>query len=102
MPTQAEFRELISNCNEVITTENGVSGHRFTSKKEGYTDKSIFIPAAGHFDGSFLSRAYGYYWSSSLYTAPPSYACYLYLGSSDVYVGSTVRCHGFSVRPVTE
>ena len=103
MPTQAEFRELISNCNEVMTTENGVYGRRFTSKKEGYTDKSIFVPAAGHFDGSFLSsRSYGYYWSSSLYTSNLARAYTLEFYSSSVSVYYVGRHFGQPVRPVTE
>ena len=47
IPTHSEFQELMDKCNYTWTTENGVSGYRFTSKVDGYTDKSIFIPAAG-------------------------------------------------------
>ena len=44
MPTQAEFVELINNCNWESETINGVKGQRVTSQKNG---NSIFIPAAG-------------------------------------------------------
>ncbi len=66
MPTQTEVQELVNNCTSVWTTENDVYGRRFTSKKEGYADKSIFIPFAGGVDGGSLINAgsIGYYWSS--------------------------------------
>ena len=103
MPTSTEFLELIDNCDEVWTTENGVNGRRFTSKKAGYTDKSIFIPAAGYRSGSALGSAGsdGNYWSSSLGTDYPGSAYYLYFDSSDVgvyYYGG--RYFGRPIRPV--
>ena len=51
MPTVDEYLELrnTSNC-DWTWNENyqgsGVSGYVVTSKKEGYTDQSIFLPAA--------------------------------------------------------
>ena len=42
MPTRTEFEELVKNCDAVWTIENGVKGKRFTSKIEGFTDKSVF------------------------------------------------------------
>lgn len=47
LPTYDEMRELIDNCSFQWTTRNGVEGGLFTSKKSGYTNKSIFIPAGG-------------------------------------------------------
>ena len=70
MPTSAEWEELLntSNCTWTWTTQNNVNGYKVTSKKTGYTDKSIFLPAAGDVNGTSLNWAgtYGYYWSSSL------------------------------------
>lgn len=48
LPTQDEVNELFDNCTFRWTTQNGVAGGLFTSKKSGYTSKSIFIPAAGN------------------------------------------------------
>lgn len=48
MPTKEEIEELNWNCDWVWTTQNGVKGVKITSKVEGYTDRSIFIPAAGY------------------------------------------------------
>ena len=102
MPTDAELTELRDNCTWIWTTQNGVNGYRVTSNKEGYTDKSIFLPAAGFRVGSSLYYAgsYGYYWSSSLYTGCPYYAYELSFGSGDVSWYYNYRCCGQSVRPV--
>ena len=63
MPTYDELNELISKCNWVWTTQNGVKGYKVTSKKNG---NSIFLPGAGYRSESSLHAAnYGHYWSSS-------------------------------------
>ena len=102
MPTDAELTELRENCTWTWTTQNGVYGYKVTSKKSGYTNKSIFLPAAGYRFNSDLGNAgsYGDYWSSSLYTDHPYYAYVLYFYSDGVYRNSSNRCCGQSVRPV--
>ena len=103
MPTKAEQDELRENCTWTWTTQNGVYGYKVTSKKSGYTNKSIFLPAAGYRSISSLYGAgsYGNYWSSSLYTDYPYYAYYLYFNSSYVvWYDYYVRYYGHSVRPV--
>ena len=102
MPTKEEQDELRTECTWTWTTENGVNGYRVTSNKEGYTDKSIFLPAAGYRDDSSLNDASssGYYWSSSLDTDYPNDACGLYFYSYIVGWGSYDRYYGQSVRPV--
>ena len=104
MPTDAEMTELREQCTWTWTTQNGVYGYKVTSKKSGYTNKSIFLPAAGYRYGSSLSNAgsYGYYWSSSLDTDYPSNAWYVYFGSSYVRRDGSNRYCGFSVRPVCQ
>ena len=102
MPTDAELTELREQCTWTWTTQNGVSGYKVTSKKSGYTNKSIFLPAAGYrLDSSlYYAGSYGYFWSSSLYTDCPNYAYYLYFSSSYVDRSISYRCYGHSVRPV--
>ena len=105
MPTSTEIQELFANCTIEGTTENGVNGRRFTSNKEGYTDKSIFLPFAGSRNDTLLEEAgaFGYYWYSTLNTSYPSYAWCFYFSSDNVYRYSRRRrCFGTSVRPVTE
>ena len=45
MPTEKEFQELIDSCTWTWTELNGVQGCVVTSNVEGFTDRSIFIPA---------------------------------------------------------
>ena len=102
MPTDVEWTELREQCTWTWTTQNGVNGYKVTSKKSGYTNNSIFLPAAGYRGGSSLSGAgsYGTYWSSSLDAGNSSSAWYV--DFSSIYVGSNggTRFYGFSVRPV--
>ena len=102
MPTYDEFRELINNCTWTWTTMNGVSGFKVTSKKSGYSSRSIFLPAAGYRGGTNLSRAgeIGFYWSSSLDTDNPYGAWGLHFYSGGHYTNGDNRYHGRSVRPV--
>ena len=102
MPTDAELTELRENCTWTWTTQNGVYGYKVTSKKSGYTNKSIFLPAAGSRDGSDLDGAggYGFFWSSSLLTDRPYNAYGLDFYSGSVYRSGSNRYYGHSVRPV--
>ena len=101
MPTKEQQFELRNNCTYEGTTENGVIGGKFTSKKNG---GSIFLPAAGYRDDSDLNNvgSYGYYWSSTQYPSDTSSAYYLdylgFYGYTDRYID---RYFGFSVRPVS-
>ena len=101
MPTDAEFKELLDNCEKEWITCNGVEGGRFTSMKNG---KSIFLPAAGSLDGTDLYSAgfVGGYWSSSLSTIFPNFAWGLYFNSGIVGTHFYPRYAGLSVRPVSE
>ena len=103
MPTRAEFVELLNNCDGAETTQNGVSGYKFTSKSD--PSKSIFLPAAGWCYGKnrFGDGSQGFYWSSSLGTDNPSYAWVLYFFlSGNAGTSYFYRYIGQSVRPVTE
>ncbi len=102
IPTDAELTELREQCTWTWTTQNGVYGYKVTSKKSGYTNKSIFLPAAGYRYDSSLRNAgsYGYYWSSSLNTGSPYGAYELGFDSVNVYRYYSNRYYGQSVRPV--
>ena len=102
MPTEAEFTELREQCTWTWTTQNGVWGYEVTSMKSGYTNQSIFLPAAGYRYGSSLfDKGYdGYYWSSSLSAVASSNACILEFESDGVYSSGHSRYFGLSVRPV--
>ena len=105
MPTHSEIDDLIKNCSAVWTTENGIEGYRFTSKKAGYTNKSIFFPAAGGFWNASVNQVgnRGIYRSSSLNVIngnePTSAICFCYY-PDDIYWNGFARWVGFPIRPV--
>lgn len=104
IPTDAEWTELRTNCTWEWTKLNEVNCYKVTSNKSGYTDKYIFLPAAGDRYHSDLRSAgsVGHFWSSTIYTGRPGLAWGVYFGSSQVLRGNQSRCYGYSVRPVSE
>lgn len=111
MPTYAEWNELIENCIWTWVTVNGVDGYKVTSNKSGYTDKWIFLPAAGCriSDDLYDVGSEGYFWSSSLHMgikgveSPASFdAMIVNFFSDHVDMGNYVapRYRGLSIRPV--
>ena len=99
MPNPEQIQELIENTTSTWTTQDGVNGRLFTSKKNG---KSIFIPAAGYaWDGSLGVRGdFGGVWSSVLSARDVGYGQYLFFGSGNVGLDNDTRYLGFSVRGV--
>ena len=101
MPTKAEYKELIDNCNVVWTNdynETGVAGRVFTSKVNG---KSVFFPAAGYCLDSSVDQggSYGDYWSASWDS--DFYAWNLDFNSGNIEViNNSLRSYGYSVRGV--
>lgn len=106
MPTLDEFIELIDNCQYDWVTYRGIDGMKFTSMIAGYTDKWIFLPAAGARseldEHPYGVGSYGCYWSSSLYPTYPATACCIECSSGDLGLYRDNRGHGQSVRPVSE
>jgi len=99
LPTKEEFKELYDNTDREWTTINGINGWKFMKK----TDHSVFVffPAAGLGRGTSINNvgSYGYFWSSSWYSADIAY--YLYFSSSSVNPqNNNSRYYGFSVRAV--
>lgn len=105
MPTAEEFEELTdqNKCTWEWTTVDGVNGYKVTGKKTG---KSIFLPITGlrFYSGIQFRAVYGYYWTSSLYTASPNKALCLEFNFSDVDVSygklSSNRFSGRCIRAV--
>ena len=100
MPTPEQIQELINETDNIWTTQDGVNGRLFTSKKDD--SKSIFIPAAGFASNGLLcdSGSCGYVWSSVLSAGNVSYGQGLIFFSSYVYLDNCGRYGGFSVRGV--
>ena len=100
MPTDAEFMELVENCTIQWTTMNGVYGRLFTSDVNGNT---LFLPAAGRFDGTSLnlSGLNGFYWSSTIDSGQLAHL--LLFNSSNVNAQNVnYRRYGFTVRAVLQ
>ncbi len=100
MPTFDEIQELNNKCSSVWTTQNGKNGRLFT----GPNGNTLFLPAAGRYEGSSLLEAdsCGNYWSSSLGTDVPYLACRFYFNSDNAAWGDYGRYFGRSVRPVVK
>ena len=118
MPTKTEWEELLNedNCTWTWTTDykgdgSNVAGVIVTSKIVGYTDKSIFLPATGIYNGDNNTgrNIYANYWSKSLYTDNAGYGFAWKLeilynaGSLDRrQVQNEYRYYGIGVRAVRE
>ena len=110
IPTEEDWKELRYNCWCTWTTVNGIGGYRVTSRKSGYTDRSIFLPAAGFRSADELigagTNGYSYYcwsyWSSSLYTNYPDLA----IAPNDFDTSGGINCYiryeGLPIRPVAD
>lgn len=106
IPTVEEWDELTGGCSWTWMLDykgSGVNGYIVAGKKSGYTDKSIFIPAAGYFIYADLDQvgAIGEYWSSSLNIDSPNKAYHVMFNAAEVKTtGNGDRYFGYSVRPV--
>ena len=104
MPTKEEWAELLDpeNCSWVKTQTNGVYGYLVTSKKAGYTDKSIFLPAVGNRDHDAITRrdTGGFYWSSSLYESISRWSWSTVFSGDTLGLYAVGRYGARAVRPV--
>ena len=102
IPTYSEWKELITNCEWTWTTQDGVNGYEVTSRTNG---NSIFLPATGCWDVDdfYHVGTYGNYWSTSLFSDDPRYACIMYFDFEARHPYPTTGSHrfeGITVRPV--
>ena len=106
MPTNEQINELKSNCNSEWTTQKGVEGMLYTSKKNG---KTVFFPGAGiRWEFEYDWEGSGWLiWSSTVSEAEPSKAKDLSSSGSYFYYGGyylypQTRYFGRSVRAVMD
>lgn len=102
MPSENEMFELIKNCKWTWSMVNGVEGYMLTSKIEGYTDKSIFLPNAGFRYKRDINFLEGQYWTNTLnprtFYRPKALVFCLtshYIPNVGVY-----RNNGLPIRPI--
>ena len=99
MPTRDDFKELYKHTTGIFYSINKVNGCKFVSKKD--KTKWVFFPETGCaiFEGVGSMGYYGYYWSSSLYSAHSAYI--LYFNSSGIYANYyNSRYYGQVIRGV--
>ena len=103
IPTREEFLELRAECIWTWTAVNGIPGFEIKSRVNG---NSIFLPAAGFWQGDHPVGVglglYGDYWTSSLGWASPEFAFNVTFNSTMLDLGSFERTYGFSIRPVCD
>lgn len=112
LPTKAEIQELINNCSwEWQDNYNGVSGYIVTSKVEGYTEQSIFLPMTGYMYDSKVKEINNFsdYWASNIHETDPrsSWGMIIYnpdyssnYGKGKVEPWALPRDNGAVIRPV--
>lgn len=93
IPTREEYEELLKQCTWKWTEQNGVKGYLVTSKKTGFNNRYIFLPA----DEESL---YTTYWSSSLNIANSPMAWYVCFDSDNYSLQTMFRIDGRPVRAV--
>lgn len=101
MATENEWEELEDNCVWTWTTMNEIEGYKVQSKITGYTDKWLFLPAAGQISSTNPDNigSLGGYWTSSL-DGSGSAAVYMKLIKAGHIINSYYRNYGRSIRPV--
>ena len=103
LPSKSELEELKNQCTWKWTELDGVNGYLVTSNVPGYTDKSIFLPAAGIFTGDqpFMAGNFGEYWSNrlDLVSSDKAMSLIFVIGLDQKVTGSS-RNELISVRPV--
>ena len=99
IPTPEQISELLDNTTNAWTTQDGINGRLFTSKKDG--SKSIFIPAAGGAKAGsiYSSGTDGHIWSSMLSNVSCGQSLGFDSGRSRLEL-LLVRFIGFPVRGV--
>lgn len=104
MPTIEEWSELMNsdNCTWEWTEINGMKGYKVKSRKTGFSDNYIFLPAANSIADKtiFPPGKVGKYQSSSLYTKNPNSAQSLYFNIDETTLIKISRGAGLSIRPV--
>ena len=98
MPSLDQVVELVNSCSWQWTQSNGVIGHLVT----GPNGNTMFLPAAGYYDGSSLEYVgtYGNYWSRSLYSYLPDRTYCLYFDSQYWDSEDLSRYYGHVIRAV--
>jgi len=107
MPTEEQFRELLTECKWYWKTVNGHNGYEIVGKN----GNRIFMPASGWNRGTTIEyqNQYGYYWTSER-SSSPQFARSLQfprdgkgiVGNGDLHVGRSVRAVYVRMEAIAE
>ncbi|MBQ3635250.1 MAG: hypothetical protein II951_06495 [Bacteroidales bacterium] len=108
VPSLKEWRELEDSCTWVWCALNNVDGYKVTSNVAGFTDKWIFIPAAGYkgkhvalISSDFYDRGdKGCYWCDSVSVKRPAQALSFEFTKRRKYDELSHRHMALPIRPV--
>lgn len=109
IPTFEELYELwdVNNCSWTWyandnTEFNGIPGYKVQSKKEGYTENYIFLPASGYKEGTSCKELEisGAYWASTLRDNLSTQAKVVSFERLSHITYSMYRYLGVTIRPV--
>ena len=102
VPSKDDFAKLVNSSYCKKTWDSNRKGYTFTGVTTGYTDKSIFLPAAGWSTGG--ARTYAgngaVYWTSDVDGSDATKARDFYFYDSDACVSADPRSNCASVRAV--
>ena len=102
IPTEEEWKELISYCKWEWTSLNGVMGYKVRNMENG---ESIFLPMVQSSIGNPKQKIINFgciFWSSSLSKTEPNAAMTLSINKNGFMISSAFRCAGAPIRPVSE
>lgn len=100
IPSNSEWRELISECTWEWGSFGGTRGYMIT----GPNGNNIFLPVTGYKTTSDSSdkASKGYYWSSDRYTSLDYQAYDLEISQTSIAFSQKDRAYGLAVRPVMD
>jgi len=98
IPTLAEFQTLtttVGNDGNALKAIGQGSGSGAGTNTSGY---SALLAGDRSINGYFYNLDYGYFWSSTEFSASTAYFLYLYYSDSVIYLVVDSKDYGFSVR----
>ena len=98
VPSQADWQELINNCQSEVISLNGVSCIKFTNN-----DAELYLPSCGYAaSGSITNVGDGcFYWTNELATTTDNAKIFAATtNNSNIGIDTANRYYGYQIRPV--
>lgn len=100
LPSEADYRKLLTNCDWKWETVGAIGGWRVSNKSDA--TKNIFLPVTGIRENGGISEetTTGYYWTGTLDTSNADNAKALMISATAHQLTTLKRYMGVAVRPV--